>query len=367
MALTDQLRDEIEAGWTIPAEWYCDDEIFAIEQRNIFERSWQYVGRLEQVRDPGDFITAVIGRVPVVVLRNRRGELAGFVNVCRHRCSEVVQGAGRRNTLQCHYHAWTYDLDGRLISAPRSEREESFNKEELCLEPVKVGSFGPFVFASVSADAAPLAEELGELPARMLDDGLDLEDLGFSQHGVWEVEANWKIVVENYGECYHCPVAHPSFSRLMEVDPDSYALESGIHWSRATTPLRTWREDRTPQLPYDPAGPVTRAQFAYLWPNFTIVQNPGPMNAMAFYFVPLSPRRTQVVSEYFFDKDASPEVVKDMIEFNIAVGAEDQALVESVQRGMDSGRVRQGRLLLDSEHLIQHFQRLVHGAVSSSA
>ncbi len=361
----DELSEAIEAGWTIPAEWYCDEKIFSIEQSNIFERSWQYVGRLEQLRAPGDFIATVVGRTPVVVVRNLRDELAGFVNVCRHRCSEVVQGSGHRNVLQCHYHAWSYDLDGRLISAPRSDREESFDKDELCLEAVNVDSFGPFVFATVASDPVRLSDELGELPALMSKDGLDLDELSFSERGVWEVEANWKIVVENYGECYHCPVAHPSFSRLMEVDPDSYALESGEHWSRASTPLRSWREGQTPRLPYDPAGPVTRGQFAFLWPNFTIVTNPGPKNAMAFYFVPLGPRRTRVISEYFFDENAPPEVVKDMIEFNITVGAEDQALVESVQRGMDSGRVRQGRLLLDSERLIQHFQRLVHDAVAS--
>jgi len=366
MTLTDRLSDAIEAGWTIPADWYCDEEIFQLEQRLIFERSWQYVGRLGELQNIGDFITATIGRVPVVVVRNQRGELAAFVNVCRHRCSEVVQGSGHRNVLQCHYHAWTYDLDGRLVSAPRSDREESFDLTELCLAPVQVGAWGPFVFANVSADAASLAEELGELPARVSNDGLDFDQLSFREHSEWDVGANWKIVVENFDECYHCAVAHPSFSRMMEVDPDSYVLEAGERWSRATTALRSWPPERTPDLAYDASGPLSRAQFAFFWPNFTLVQNPGPNNAMALYFVPITPTRTKVISEYFFDESASPEVIADMITFNLAVGAEDQRLVESVQRGMSSGRVPQGRLLLDSERLIQHFQRLVHLTLTSS-
>jgi choline monooxygenase len=365
VALTDRLTEAIEAGWTLPADWYCDEEIFQLEQRSIFERAWQYVGRVDTVRKPGDFITAVIGRVPVVVVRNQRGELAAFVNVCRHRCSEVVQGSGHRNVLQCHYHAWTYDLDGRLVSAPRSDREESFDASELCLAPVQVDAWGPFVFANVSADPASLGEELGEMPTRMAHDGLDFEQVSFKERTEWQVEANWKIVVENYDECYHCAVAHPSFSRLMEVDPDSYALETGELWSRATTPLRSWPTDRTPKLAYDTSGPVTGGQFAFLWPNFTLVQNPGPMNAMVFYFVPMSPTRTNVVSEYYFDETASPSVIKDIVDFNLVVGAEDRRLVESVQRGMSSGRVPHGKLMLDSERLVQHFQRLVHRALTS--
>ena len=255
MAKTDELSEAIEAGWTIPAEWYCDEEIFKDEQRTIFEESWQFVGRLEQLATPGDFITAVIGRTPVVVVRNRREQLAGFVNVCRHRCSEVVQGTGHRNVLQCHYHAWTYDLDGKLISAPDLTGRTTSTSRSCASSRCRWAVSGPFVFAYVSPDPLPLSDELGELPSLMKRDGLDFDELSFSQHGVWEVEANWKIVVENYGECYHCPVAHPSFSRLMEVDPESYFFEAGTHWSWATTSLRSWREGSMPQLAYDLSGP----------------------------------------------------------------------------------------------------------------
>jgi phenylpropionate dioxygenase-like ring-hydroxylating dioxygenase large terminal subunit len=360
-----ELRETIEAGWTLPASWYVDSDVFEHERTLVFERSWQYVGHVARLARPGDYLTAMLGSVPVVVVRNDDSELAGFVNVCRHRCAEVVLGAGHRNVLQCHYHAWTYDLDGKLVSAPRSDREPDFDVSALCLEPIRVESAGPLVFANASPDGPSLADHLGALPDLMAEDGLDLDTVRLVERSEWEVEANWKIVVENFGECYHCPVAHPGFSRMMEVGPDSYHLDSAEWWSRATTSLRSWPEDRKPDLAYDPSGPLERAQFAFLWPNFTIVQNPGPMNAMVFYFVPKGPTRTLVISEYLFAEGTPEAVVRGMIDFNVVVGGEDQRLVESVQRGMQSGRVRQGRLLLDSERLIQHFQGLVYRALGS--
>lgn len=366
MALTDELGKSIDAGWTLPASWYVGEDIFELERQLIFEQSWQYVGQASALERPGDYVTTRIGHVPIVVVRNESGALAGFVNVCLHRCAEVVQGSGHRNVLQCHYHAWTYDLAGRLVSAPRSDREDGFEAGSFCLQPVRVECFGPFVFANVSADGPSLADQLGELPGLLAADGLDFGALRLAERTEWEVQANWKVVVENFDECYHCPVAHPSFSRVMEVGPDSYLLESGEWWSRATTPLRPWPEGRRPKLPYDPAGAFASANFAFLWPNFTLVQNPGPTNLMAFYFVPTGPEHTVVISEYMFGEDASAETVKAMIDFNVLVGAEDQRLVESVQRGLRSGRVNQGRLLLDSERLLQHFQRLLHRTLTSA-
>lgn len=361
----DELRESIEGGWTLPASWYHDPEILALEKQRIFERSWQYVGRADTLAKPGDYVTARLGEVPVVVVRNDRDELAGFVNVCRHRCAEVVLEAGSRKTLQCHYHAWTYNLDGELVSAPRSDREPCFDAADFSLHRVLVERWGPFVFANADLDASSLEDQLGELPAKMAADGLDFEAVSYAERSEWIVEANWKVVVENYDECYHCPVAHPSFSRLLEVDPVSYELEQGARWSRASTPLRTWKAGLTPKLPYQADGPIRRGQFGFLWPNFTIVQNPGANNVMAFFFVPVAPERTLVISEYFFGADIGPEVVKEMVDFNLLVGAEDQRLVESVQRGLRSGRVTQGRLLLDSERLLQHFHRLVSTALSN--
>ena len=169
-------------------------------------------------------MTTQAGHIPVVVARDDEGVLRGFVNVCRHRAHVVASGSGCRETLQCPYHAWTYGLDGSLRRAPRSERVPGFDPGAFSLLPVAVDTWGPFLFVNPDPDAAPLAEMLGELPAIVARSGLDLDTLRFHSHHEWPIEANWKVALENYLECYHCPTAHPGFSKVIDVDPDSYAL-----------------------------------------------------------------------------------------------------------------------------------------------
>jgi len=198
---------------TLPASWYSDPAILDLELERIFGRTWQYAGVVEQVSEPGAFITCRAGVTPVLVVRGRDDELRAFVNVCRHRGHEVASGCGKRETLQCPYHAWTYDLDGSLRKAPRSEREPGFDNADWSLCPVLVDTWGPLVFVNADLGAAPLSETLGDLPAEITRRGLD--PAGFDYKGRSRellIEANWKIVVENFLECYHCPVAHQSRS-----------------------------------------------------------------------------------------------------------------------------------------------------------
>ena len=150
--------------------------------------------------------------------------MRGFVNVCRHRGSLVCEGEGRRETLQCPYHAWTYALDGSLRAAPRSDREPGFDKAELGLLPVGVGTWGPFVFVNPDVDAAPLAETLGDLPERLAA-VVDVDALVFHHRSEPALDANWKVCAENYLECYHCAVAHPGFSAVVNTADDAYGLE----------------------------------------------------------------------------------------------------------------------------------------------
>ena len=167
--------------------------------------------------------------LPVVIVRGRDDELRGFVNVCRHRGHLVAQDTGCRETLQCPYHAWTYELDGSLRRAPRSEREPSFDPAAYSLLPVAVDTWGPFVFVNPRAGAPPLSDVLADLPALVGECGLDLSSLRFHSHHEWPTKVNWKVAIENYLECYHCAVAHPGFSKLIDVRPDSYRLVRAPH------------------------------------------------------------------------------------------------------------------------------------------
>ena len=343
---------------TLPYGWYTDPDVLRREQKCILRPAWHYVGHTGQLPEPGYF-SAASAAAPVVVTRDRDGVLRGFVNVCRHRGSQLVEGEGRRETLQCPYHAWTYGLDGSLRAAPRSEEEPEFPQHELGLVPVAVDHWGPFVFANCSAvgggpDPEPLADALGSLPAQVAELGLDVGSL--VHHSRWEaeVEANWKIVIENFLECYHCQVAHPGFSELVDVSPEAYVLSTDGRLSTQHGPLRT----------QTPGDELPRAQFHFLWPNLGINIFGGRPNISIGPIVPLTPERTYRFLDYFFGPDVETAWIDELLAFDDQVGQEDRALVERVQRGVGTGVLEHGVLMSHSEQLIGHFQSLTAAALA---
>jgi phenylpropionate dioxygenase-like ring-hydroxylating dioxygenase large terminal subunit len=344
---------------TLPFDWYSNPDVLRLERDRIFRSAWQYAGRAAQVAEPGSFLTCDAVGVPVVVVRDQEGSLRAFLNVCRHRGSVVCEGEGSRETLQCPYHAWTYNLDGSLRAAPRTEREEGFDKSQLGLVQAQVDAWGPFVFVNADPGAAPLAEHLGELPELVTAAGLDLGSLRFLHRATSEYEANWKICCENFLECYHCQVAHPAFSKVVDVSVDAYVLEQSATFSTQYGPVReVWKGE------FDPRGPVERGQFHFLWPNITINIMPGQPNVSIGPVVPLAAERTGRFLDYFVGSDVEDAWIADLLEFDNQVGAEDKVLVERVQKGVRSGAIEHGRLLLESERLMAHFQSQVVEALA---
>jgi choline monooxygenase len=332
---------------TLPWGWYTDAEILRREQERIFRCTWQYAGPAEHVAEPQTFLTCRAGDVPVVAVRDREGALRAFVNVCRHRGSVVAEGRGRRATLQCPYHAWTYGLDGSLTAAPRADRERGFDPSGLSLLPVAVDTWGPFVFVNPDSEATPLAKTLGSLPR--IVSGLD--SLRFHHRAEYELAANWKIACENFLECYHCPVAHPAFSAVVDVDPDAYVLEAHeTFWSQ----FARLRENESA-----PAG-----QFHLVFPNVKLNVYPGPPNLSIGPVLPSGPHRASGYLDYFFPEDADEGWIGELISFDAQVGREDTKLVESVQRGVQAGVIDHGRLLPESEQLVAGFQQRIREAVN---
>ncbi|MFN8185848.1 MAG: aromatic ring-hydroxylating dioxygenase subunit alpha [Gaiellales bacterium] len=359
-----ELARTLASGYTLPAAWYSDPAVLQLERERIFARSWQYVGRAGQVAEPGDFLAARAGHIPIVVVRDEHGDLNGFVNVCRHRGHEVVSGAGNRRTLQCPYHAWTYGLDGCLRSVPRLEREPDLPVAELSLRRVQVETWGPFVFVNPDLDAAPLTGTLGGIPRLVAETGFDLDALEYDGRWEWTIEANWKVSIENYLECYHCPVAHPGFSELLDVDPDTYRLSSDRWTSSQRAPVRPAVLAGERPAAFDLRGGSTEAQYHFVWPNFTINIEAGVPNVGVDLWLPDGPDRTAGSSERWFAPDVPRALRDEMTGFAQQVGREDNSLCESVHRGLASGMVPQGRLMRESEPLIAHFQQLVFDALS---
>jgi len=344
---------------TNPWAWYTDAEVFRREDERIFRRSWQYVAHAGELPGPGTFLTGRAGLTPVVLTRGGDGGLNAFLNVCRHRGFPVAEGSGRRETLQCGYHGWTYGLDGSLRAAPRSDRETGFDRAGLGLRRVQVDAWGPFLFVNPSLEAPPLAETLRDLPERVAAAGVDVDTLEFRLRSEWESEANWKLACENFLECYHCQIAHPGFSAMMDVSPDAYLLEAGPTYS---TQLAALRPDGVNA--YDPAGEVERGQFHFVWPSLAINIVPGRPNLSIGPVLPVSPSRTYRFLDYFFAPGADEAWIEDLLAFDNQVGAEDTVLVEGVQRGVSAGGLESGRLLPRSEVLIADFQQRVAAALA---
>ena len=347
---------------TIPWDWYVDPSVARLEQERVFRRTWQYAGHTGDLTEVGSFVSTRAGDVPIVLVRDRDNALRAFVNVCRHRGYLLCDGAGRRETLQCPYHAWTYDLDGSLRNAPRADSEPGFDREGLGLVPVAVDTWGPFVFVNPDAAGGTLEDHLGELPRLVAEGGLDIDALVFHHRAEIEYEANWKVCVENFLECYHCAVAHPSFSKAIDVAAGAYALEEYPTFSSQFGPAKNGGGGV-----YDAVGEVERGQFHLLWPGTTINLMPGHGNLSIGPVVPLGSERTYRLLDYFFLPGTNEEWIADFLELDTQVGVEDRVLVERVQLGMRSGMIPAGALMPESERLIAHFERLLVNALGSDA
>ncbi|GIU95939.1 MAG: (2Fe-2S) ferredoxin [Gaiellaceae bacterium] len=345
---------------TLPWSWYTDPAALELERDAIFRRHWQYVGHAGELPTPGSYTSTRLAHIPVVLTRDETGALRAFLNVCRHRGALVCDGSGERATLQCPYHAWTYGLDGRLLAAPRFAREGGTDEAELGLVPLRLETWGPFLFVCADDDAPPLAEVLEDVPERVASAGIDVDALRFLQRAESELAANWKIVAENFLECYHCPTAHPGFSAVMDVSPDAYRLETHAWRMTQHGPPRP-----EPKGAYDPRGAVERGQFHLFFPGTVVNVMPGRPNLSIGPIYPLGPEQTYRFLDYFVDPDADDTWIAEMLEFDTQVGVEDRALVERVQAGVGSGLLGQGRLMPESERLIAHFQSLVLDALAS--
>jgi choline monooxygenase len=343
---------------SLPWSWYSDPDVLRREHDHIFLRSWQYVGHVGQAVEPGSYFTGTLGLAPVVVTHARDGELRAFLNVCRHRGFVVAYGAGRRETLQCRYHAWTYELDGRLRAAPRSDREPGFDAEELSLAPLRLETWGPFVFVNADPEAGALAKALGPVPAQLAE-LLDVDALEFRFRTEFTLEGNWKVVCENFLECYHCSVAHPAFTAAVDVSLDAYRLATDGLTSSQFGPLRGNGDS------FLAGGEVGRSQFHFVWPNFGINVFPGQPNLSCGAIVPVGSERTARSLDYFFAPDVDQAWLDELIAFDDQIGREDTALVEGVQRGLRAGVLADGRILTESEQLVAHFQRLCADALQS--
>ena len=345
---------------SLHADAYAEPRWHEIEQREVFARTWQWVGHVGSLREPGSYTALQVAGMPVAVVRGHDGELRAFYNVCQHRAHELLSGSGRTDSIVCGYHGWTYELTGRLARARRTADVTGFDPSSICLSEVRAEEFGGFVYINLDPGAAALAEQSEGLGAEIARWAPDVEDLTHVRRIRYDIASNWKNVVDNFLECYHCHVAHPDFVTLVEMDTYQVTTQ-GIYSSHMA------RAGNSANSAYDVAGSTVKDLVVWwLWPNTCLMRYPGRGNFSVMQMVPAGPERTLETIDFYLETDELTEADIESIRYiDEVLQPEDIALVESVQRGMRTPAFTQGRLVCDptgsglSEHGVHHFQGLV--------
>ncbi|MES1239361.1 MAG: SRPBCC family protein, partial [Chloroflexota bacterium] len=212
------IRAPFRQATLLPAMAYHDEAVYAWEREEIFFRDWIAVGRAEEIPEAGSFMLRDLFGENVILVRGRDDVIRAFYNVCRHRGTAVEEReCGKAVRFQCPYHAWIYDLDGRLVRAKHTEDLEDFSFETFGLRPVHAATWQGFVFLNLSdGEVAPLEAQLGDLVDHLAR--FDFSTLRSAKRIDYDVAANWKFIAENYSECYHCPGVHPQLNKLTPYD-----------------------------------------------------------------------------------------------------------------------------------------------------
>lgn len=355
MNLNDYVFEpDISLATTIPARWYADPDMLTLEQERIFGATWQLVGRIEQVRTPGDMFTCAVAGEELVITRAADGALHAFYNVCRHRAGPVADGPNHRKTLQCAYHGWTYSLTGELLTTPEFEGVQCFEKAKYGLVPVRVDTWGPFVFVNLSQSAPELRAVLGAIPAETQH--LALDELGFYKRVDYEIACNWKVYVDNYLEGYHIPMAHPGLFK--EIDYNAYRVETERYYSKQFAPIRP-KPDSLYRRNIE-EGADAQALYYWVFPNLML--NIYPDNVQINIILPLGHERTLTIFEWYVRDPRRSELEDEFaksFEFSDLVQQEDIAICESVQRRLQSRAYNVGRFSVLRENGVHHFHGLL--------
>jgi choline monooxygenase len=348
---------DIRRASTIPSRLYIDPVYLELERERVFAHTWQLVGRLEQITESGQFFTVDVGNDAIVVLRDG-DTLRGFYNVCLHRAGPVAHGCGKRQTLQCKYHGWTYTLRGELLRAPEMQDADRFTPDDMRLREVAVASWGPLIFVNLDGKAPPLEEMLGVIPPRVAPFGC--ESMRFVMRKEYELACNWKVYVDNYLEGYHIPVVHPALHK--EIDYDSYRVEPHRYSSLQHAPLRA-AEHGGGERRYDPSKTdIPEAVYGWVFPNIMLNVYLGQMQTNVV--LPVSHDRTVVVFEWFashppVDPSTDPEWSR-LVQFSDEIQDEDVEICERVQRNLRSRVYDRGRYSPARENGVHHFHSLLH-------
>ena len=360
-----------EVTQSLEARYYTDPAIFENEKQGLFAKTWQFVVHESQISNVGDYHAFTLAEQSLFCVRDKAGNVRTYYNVCQHRAHEMVQGAGNTKTLACPYHAWTYDWDGKMTGGPATKRVEGFDKSKVCLTAVRTENFHGFIFVNLDDNAQSMdqwypgvREEIGAWVPHINN----LQPLEYV--AVPEL-CNWKVSVENYSECYHCPNNHPTFIKGV-VKPETYDIQPDPidgYVLRHQTECQSL-DTMTYPIDLDSNEYAGRYQSWFLWPMFSFQCYPG--NVLNTYHWRTDNVETcDVYRGWYTEHGEESQVIRDLaVQDRETTVEEDIVLVESVQRGLKSKGYVPGPLVLDprgvgvmSEHSIAALQQWMREAV----
>ncbi len=367
LAMTLNMNPQVECASTLASHFYTDPAMLTREKEKIFRQTWQLVGTLSQpcgetngtkrtIADPESFFTVDVAGEPVVITRDKSGELHAFSNVCRHRAGPIAEGSGCKHVLQCAYHGWTYTLDGRLIGTPEIDGVELFDRSEFGMVPLRLETWKQFIFVNFSSAAPSLACYLGDIPQQTRE--FPFDNLSLSERREYIVNCNWKVYVDNYLEGYHIPIVHPGL--MKEIDYPRYRIETYRYHSQQLGPVKELRPGDTADRVYPPGSGLKEALYFWIFPNLML--NIYPDNIQTNLVVPISCEKTLTVFEWYFHDAQSAQTkerVLKAVNFSDVIQQEDMHICEGVQRGLNSALYDRGRYSVKRENGVHHFHMLL--------
>ncbi|HEY6306142.1 MAG TPA: aromatic ring-hydroxylating dioxygenase subunit alpha [Candidatus Angelobacter sp.] len=359
----------VSEAMTLPQRYYTNPDWFQREMEAIHFDMWLCAGRTGQIPNAGDYFVRTFANASVIIVRDDKGGIRAFHNVCRHRGTLLCQEhegkfAGR---IQCQYHAWTYKLDGTLANAPHMEKVQGFREADYPLNSVATAVWDGHIFINLSARPIPFSEHLAGLDQKFQP--WRMEDLQMVERRVYHLKANWKLIVQNYSECLHCPIVHPQlqkFSHYMSGDnepPQPTYLGGRMDLRDGVKSLTmTGSTDRCP-LPGLHKDDQRRVYYYCLLPNFFLNLHPDYM--LTFTLWPRAVDRTEIVCEWHFHPDEIRKPgfnAQDAIEFWDITNKQDWELSDLAQQGISS-KVYQPGPYSNREELLLALDRFVLGRV----
>jgi len=351
---------------SLAAKYYTDPEVFKLETNGLLARTWQFAGHASQLTETGDYFTFDLAGESLFCIKGRDGEIRTFYNVCQHRAHQLVSGQGQTRVVVCPYHAWTYELTGELRAGPNIKAVEGFDKSSICLTSVRTEVFLGFIFVNLDNDAKPMDDWFPNVRTELESYIPHWDTLAPLEWVEIPENCNWKVSVENYSECYHCTLNHPTFSTGV-VRPETYDIQPQGYCLRHTTECNSMDA-----MTYDiNSGFDKNDQYSswFLWPMFSFQVYPGNL-LNTYHWRAMDADHVVVWRGWYSVGGAENDIVRQMaVQDRETTVAEDIGLVESVQRGLKSRGYVPGPLVVDpkcgvnSEHSILTLQRWMKESV----